>query len=226
MPGDTCVYCGNTCQKDSSVSMHRFPQDPKLRSQWIKALKLDDSDIKSYHRLCSRHFPQGDRKNMPSSSLGKRFAFPKKYWTSRAKRPNNRQAEKNLFGSSSHASMMETPSTSTKQGVSAQEMAVQEQQETTPLLAAVGEQLRTDYQLHDLPTVSKDDKETHILLNMGLLPRIETLESENRELKAKLLQATATNVLSSFTATNFAGNDELIRLYTGFPSYEAFLSFF
>ena len=163
---------------------------------------------------------------MPSSSLGKRFASPKKCWTSRAKRANNRQAEKNLFGSSSHGSMIETPSTSTKQGVSAQEMAVQEQQETTPLLAPVGEQLRTDYQLHDLPTVSKDDEETHILLNTGLLARIETLESENRELKAKLLQATATNVLSSFTATNFAGNDELIRLYTGFPSYEAFLSFF
>ena len=81
------------------------------------------------------------------------------------------------------------------------------------------------YAFHDLPTVSKDDEETHILLNTGLLARIETLESENRELKAKLLQATATNVLSSFTATNFTGNDELIRLYTGFPSYEAFLSF-
>ena len=102
-------------------------------------------------------------------------------------------------------------------------MAVQEHQETTPLLAPVGEQLRTDYQLHDLPTVSKEDEEAHVLLNTGLLARIEALESENRELKAKLLQAT--NASSPFTATNFAGNDDLIRVYTGFPSYEAFLSF-
>ena len=65
MPGDTCVYCGNTRQKDPSMSMYRFPYDSKLRSEWIKALKLDDSDIKRQHRLCSRHFPQGDRKNMP-----------------------------------------------------------------------------------------------------------------------------------------------------------------
>ena len=61
---------GNTHQKDQSLSMHQFPQDPKLKSEWIKALKLDDSDIKRHHQLCSRHFPQGDRKNMPSSSLG------------------------------------------------------------------------------------------------------------------------------------------------------------
>ena len=81
MPGDTCVFCGNTRQKDPSVSMHRFPQDPKLRSEWIKALKLDDRAIKSHHRLCSRHFPQGNRNNIPSSSLGKRFASPKKCWT-------------------------------------------------------------------------------------------------------------------------------------------------
>ena len=96
MPGDTCVYCGNTRQKDPSVLMHQFPQDPKLRSEWIKALKLNDSDIKSHHRLCSRHFPHGDQKNMPSSSLGKHFASPKKCLTSRAKQANNRQAEKSL----------------------------------------------------------------------------------------------------------------------------------
>ena len=226
MPGDTCVFCGNTRQKDPSVSMHRFPQDPKLRSEWIKALKLDDRAIKSHHRLCSRHFPQGNRNNIPNSSLGKRFASPKKCWTSRAKRAKNREVKKNLFGqlsSNSQGSTIETPSSSTNQGASSQGMAVQEHQETTPLLAPVGEQLRTDYQLHDLPTVSKEDEEAHVLLNTGLLARIEALESENRELKAKLLQAT--NASSPFTATNFAGNDDLIRVYTGFPSYEAFLSF-
>ena len=91
-------------------------------------------------------------------------------------------------------------------------MAVQEHQETTPLLAPVGEQLRTDYELHDLPTVSKEDEEAHVLLNTGLVARIEALESKNRELKAKLLQAT--NASLPFTATNFAGNDDLIRVYT------------
>ena len=213
MPGDTCVFCGNTRQKDPSVSMHQFPQDPKLRSEWIKALELDDRAIKSHHRLCSRHFPQGNRNNIPNSSLEKHFASPKKCWTSRAKRAKNREVKKNLFGqlsSNSQGSTIEMPSSSTNQGASSQGMAVQEHQETTPLLAPVGEQLRTDYQLHDLPT-SKEDEEAHVLLNTGLLARIEALEYENRELKAKLLQAT--NASSPFTATNFAGNDDLIRVY-------------
>ena len=37
------------------------------------------------------------------------------------------------------------PSTSTKQGASPQEMTVQEKQETTPLVAPVGEKLHTNY---------------------------------------------------------------------------------
>ena len=36
---------------------------------------------------------------------------------------------------------------------------MQKQQETNPLLAPVGEQLYKNYQLHDLPTVSKKDEE-------------------------------------------------------------------
>ena len=53
-------------QKDPSVSMHHFPKDATLRSEWIKALGLDASTIKNHHRVCSRHFPQGDTKNRPS----------------------------------------------------------------------------------------------------------------------------------------------------------------
>ena len=34
-------------------------------------------------------------------------------------------------------------------------------------LAYVGEKLCTDYQLYNFPTVSEEDKETHVLLNMG-----------------------------------------------------------
>lgn len=222
MPGDTCVFCGNSRQ---NVSMHRFPKDATLRSEWIKALGLDASTIKDHHRVCSRHFPQGDTKNRPSISLGKRFVSPKKSWTSRAKRAKSREdreAERSLFGESSSSNSRH----STIVSPSEQDMpsTAQESEEATPLLVSVGEQLRTDYELHDLPTVSKEDEEAYILLNTGLLAKIEALESENRDLRAKLLQAT--NGQSIFTATNFASNDNMIKLYTGFPSYEAFLSFF
>ena len=82
-----------------------------------------------------------------------------------------------------------------------------------------------DYQLHDFPTVSKEDEEAHVLLNTGLVVRIEALESQNRELIENCCKLQMLHHLSLFHSTNFAGNDDLIRVYTGFPSYEAFLSF-
>ena len=78
-----------------------------------------------------------------------------------AKRAKNREVNKNLFGqlsSNNQESTIETPSSLTNQGASSQGMAVQEHQETMPLLAPVGEQLRTVFQLHDLLTVSKGMK--------------------------------------------------------------------
>ena len=82
MPGDKCVVCGNTCTKDRSVSLHRFPRDA---SKWITALALKDVDIKNYQRVWSRHFANPDTRNKPELSIGKQFASPKKSWTSRAK---------------------------------------------------------------------------------------------------------------------------------------------
>ena len=64
-------------------------------------------------------------------------------------------------------------------------LTAQESEKATPILVLVGEQLRTDYELHNLPTVSKEDEEAHVLLNTELLAKIEALESENRDLRAK-----------------------------------------
>ena len=86
MPVDKCVVCGNSQGKDRSVSMHRFPRDSTRRKQWLKALKVDENDVKDHHRVCSRHFANADASNTPDLALGKRFASPTKAWTSRAKR--------------------------------------------------------------------------------------------------------------------------------------------
>ena len=64
-------------------------------------------------------------------------------------------------------------------------LTAQESEKATPILVPVGEQLRTDYELHNLPTVSKEDEEAQVLLNTELLTKIEALESENRDLRAK-----------------------------------------
>ena len=96
MPGDTCVVCGNNHVKDQSVSMHRFPRDTMKKKKWIKTLGLNEDDIKDHHPVCSRHFPNADPHNMPELSLVKRFAYPRKRWTSRAKRAKARAAVRSL----------------------------------------------------------------------------------------------------------------------------------
>ena len=83
--------------------MHRFPQDKTKRLRWLKALGLKDDDVGSHHRVCSRHFPEGDTKtHYPQLSLGKRFASPKKWWTGPAKRAKRQEAAQNLFSKESH----------------------------------------------------------------------------------------------------------------------------
>ena len=78
MPGNTCVVCGNTRSNDPSASFHRFPTDLARRGVWLNVFGLSQSDIKSYSRVCSRHFPNGDVKKDPQIMLGKRFASPMK----------------------------------------------------------------------------------------------------------------------------------------------------
>ena len=78
--------------------------------------------------------------------------------------------------------------------------------EEHPLLVTqVGEQLETEYQLHELSTndslstptssralsspfssVSATDNITRVLVDKALLSRIELLEAENKDLKSKL----------------------------------------
>ena len=238
MPGDTCVVCGNTRVKDPSVSMHRFPQDKTKRLRWLKALGLKDDDIGSHHRVCSRHFPEGDAKSYdPQLSLGKRFASPTKRWTGRAKRAKRREAARNLFSEESHSKTSGRNPSSGSTSANDSE-AVEEH----PLLVTqVGEQLETEYQLHELPTddslstptssralsspfssVSATDNSTRVLVDKALLSRIELLEAENKDLNSKLSKVAR----KTFSVEDVAGNDDLVKLYTGFTTYSVFLAFY
>ena len=78
MPGDACIVCGNTRKKAPQLSYHRFPSDPERRALWLQAFQLTEEQIRPHSRVCSRHFPDGNRLNKPDLSLGKRFASPVK----------------------------------------------------------------------------------------------------------------------------------------------------
>ena len=129
--------------QDRSVSLHRFPRDPSKRREWITALALKDEDIKDYQRVCSRHFPNGDPRNKPELCVGKRFASPKKSWTSRAKRAKTREVVRSLTphmsSCSAHSVTPGAPSVTSEH-----QSALVE----TPLIATLGEQLDSDYTVH------------------------------------------------------------------------------
>lgn len=44
----------------------------------LEAVDLVEEDLKDFHRVCTRHSPDGDATKDPQLDLGKRFASPKK----------------------------------------------------------------------------------------------------------------------------------------------------
>ena len=77
--GKSCIVCKHTKTKDPSVHMHRFPRNLIRRKHWCKALCIQEKELPRDARVCSRHFLNGDTSNLPSLSMGKRFASPKKH---------------------------------------------------------------------------------------------------------------------------------------------------
>lgn len=68
-------------------------------------------------------------------------------------------------------------------------------------------------------------RNTEVIVSTALLARIELLKAENKTLKEKVshLQTTEQEPLS---VKFIASKQDLIKLYTGFPSYEIFLAFY
>ena len=206
--------------------MHRFPQDEAKRQRWIEALGLQDFVIKGHHRVCSRHFPNADIRNDPQLTLGKRFASPKKQWTGRGKRAKKREEHRRDAATalqlSPFSSRSPTPTASTS--VTATPLP-------EPMITSIGEPLQSDYQMHELPPGDGGQEASRpcpdsdeVVVNTALLARIEALESQNRVLTEKL--QVAMDQKSVFGIDSIAGNDKLVHLYTGFPSYDNLLAFF
>ena len=204
MPGDSCLVCENTRSKDSSASFHHFPMDSERRTVWLNAFQLSESDVKSYSRVCSRHFPDGDVKKDPQVNLGKRFASLKKREHPRAKRAKRRSDGKEL---SELRSMSESRSRSVTPATTSSDSSRRSSNSATPQPSLQPNQSST-----------KDD--TVVVVNTALVARIEALESKNRSLKKKVAPSE-----SPFRIEQIKKDDQLVRFYTGFTSYLIFLTF-
>lgn len=68
MPVSCCAAgCANHFSKDTGITFHRFPEDPKRRQLWDRAVSRDKWELKDHHRLCSEHFVSGKPSKDPDS---------------------------------------------------------------------------------------------------------------------------------------------------------------
>ena len=89
----------------------------------------------------------------------------------------------------------------------------------TPIIAAAGEQLNTDYQIHELPGGDdSSDSSTNILVHHALLAWIQKLESDNLQLKKGMPRREIEDIQHI---------ERLVSLYTGFAlcCFECFFRF-
>lgn len=210
MTGHRCCVCGNTKTSDPSVSFHRVPKEADKRALWLEVFSLREEDIKPSTRVCSRHFPDGDASKSPNVTLGKRFASPIKQGP-RAKRAKEREEQRMLKEHSmTPASASSSRSVTPAAGTSAKIHTVM-----------VGEQLQSDYLVHELPGSSSLQASSNesLLVDRALLARIEMLEAENSRLQKK-------SEKHYFRVEDIQRDDRLVRFYTGFVSYALFLAFF
>lgn len=197
-------YVGTRLARIQTVSFHRFPSDLERRASWFQAFGIDESQLKSQSRVCCRHFRDGDAKNEPLASLGKRFASPIKGKHPRAKRAKTRESAKEL-----------TELRSSRSPVCLSRSVTPSE---APLTVSAGEQWETDYQVHELPSGSTGpttSQKEEVLVNTALLLRIEALEAENTRLRARVNQP------RYFRIKDIQDNDRLICIYTGFGDFDS-----
>ena len=207
---------------------HRIPKNPETRACWLRALKVQENDVKSSFRVCSRHFPGGDPLKTASLALVKCFASPIKQGP-RSERAKQRVGQKQTMDSTTSDTPV-TPSCSGSIPVTPTPISP----DPVPhqlLTAEVGEQLRTEYHVHELPSLESLDPPGGILQetldsqgqllesNTILLARVAALEAENAQLKAQAKD-------KNFRIEDIQHDDKLVRFYTCFVSYMVFLAFF
>ena len=210
MTGHWCCVCGNTKTSDPSVSFHRVPKEAEKRALWLEVFSLREEDIKPSTRVCSRHFPDRDASKSPNVTLGKRFASPIKQGP-RAKCAKEREEQRMLKEHSmTPASASSSRSVTPAAGTSAMIHTVM-----------VGEQLESDYLVHELPGSSSLQAFSNesLLVDRALLARIEMLEAENSRLQKK-------SEKHYFRVEDIQRDDKLVWFYTGFVSYALVLAFF
>uniref|UniRef100_A0A0K8S9C8 THAP-type domain-containing protein n=1 Tax=Lygus hesperus TaxID=30085 RepID=A0A0K8S9C8_LYGHE len=67
-----CYVCGTVYTSSLHISFFRFPKDEERKRIWMKSLDISEEELSNAKRICSRHFPEGDKYNAPGVILHRR----------------------------------------------------------------------------------------------------------------------------------------------------------
>ena len=155
-----------------------------------------EEDIGPDARVCSRHYS--------------RPAFCLTYQKGVRSRESKAERRTETSESSRRKCVTPVPSTALSRPSTSSQASV----------APIGEQLDTNFQVHELPSVvdaPSQSSEAEVLVNTALLARIEALEAENTQLKSQ------SKTERPFQIDDIKHDDRLVRFYTGFVSYVVFV---
>lgn len=219
---DSCLVCKRLASKELNVTLHRFPPKSQIekRKKWLKALNLTEDDIAPHHKVCTRHFQNGDTNQVPTLHLGRKFVSPKKRGSTRSERISKRNVKAQAESSrTSTVSPRTTPMATDSECAS--DSSVNVPMCSTP----IGETLMStsDYSVYELPEIDSSESSRNVsaLVQDAILPRLQALEKE----KEKLVEQFQ-NEKHFFGIESISHNDSLIQLYTGFKSYEHLMLFY
>ena len=242
--GGCCILCGKKKSARHSASLHRFPTKREIRDQWLSSLSLTEHDITVNSRVCIVHFRDGNPTNVPSRSVGHKFAARPADDSERSKRARKRGAasvlnalpntKKTCTITESESDLPPPPPPPPPPLIATPDKTLAERRGSQSLdseldVSCIGNTSGTSRSCTPCcmpslspmisPTPTSDFNNTD---NASLVARIQFLEAENAALHQKL----ARTGKAVFRVEHIAHNDSLITLYTGFPSYEVFISFF
>ncbi len=222
---DSCVICRRIPTKESMVSLHRFPPKSQIemRKKWLKALNLSENDLTGHHKVCSRHFQNGDASLVPTLFLGRKFQSPKKRDSRRSSLRSTSECDCTGRGESSNAS----PSSQQVTPMDTDIECGSDSSIHTRMSTPIGETLlsTSDYSVFELPDVDNSSLNsqdtTNTVIKDAILPRLRALENEKQNLVAKFECE-----WQWFRIENISHSDSLVHFYSGFRSYEQLLLFY
>ena len=228
---NTCCVCGIR-QGSTGITFHRFPSDPRKRKEWLDSLEIDEKNLKDSHRICQRHFQFGITNTVPSKAIWTKLG-PADPSTDRSQRKRLREIQLPLLQTPSPCKPKRTKSATSHQIPTSSSPSPRSRNpsfQTPPQHSLVPRAL--SYASHtsgeeadgevstgeSTPVHSSDSNSTQATINF-LLFRLQRLQAENEKLKNE-------GERKPLRIESISNDDALIRLYTGFQTFQLLLTFF